>query len=76
MATPDDPMTPDTDESEVAFIVSCGDVTTRMVAEKDDMGVVRQVFREENALGLRRRFRFAGVRRRKTAPSARATPAV
>ena len=50
MATEDNEATKDTDESEVAFIVSCGNVTTRMVAEKDDMGVVRQVFSEENGL--------------------------
>ena len=50
MATADDEATEDTDESEVAFIVSCGDTTTRKVAEKDEMGVVRQVFSEENGL--------------------------
>ena len=50
MATEDDEATEKVDESEVAFIVSCGNVTTRMVAEKDDMGVVRQVFSEENGL--------------------------
>ena len=48
----DDEATEDVDESdvEVAFIVSCGNVTTRMVAEKDDMGVVRQVFSAANGL--------------------------
>ena len=48
----DDEATEDVDESdvEVAFIVSCGNTTTRAVAEKDDMGVVRQVFSEENGL--------------------------
>ncbi len=50
MATEDDEDTEDVDESEVAFIVSCGNVTTRAVAEKDDMGVVRQVFNETNGL--------------------------
>ena len=50
MATADDEDTEMVDESEVAFIVSCGSVTTRAVAEKDDMGVVRQVFSEENGL--------------------------
>ncbi len=50
MATEDDEATEKVDESEVAFIVSCGNVTTRMVAEKDDMGVVRQVFSEANGL--------------------------
>ena len=50
MATPDIEATAMVDESEVAFIVSCGNVTTRAVAEKDDMGVVRQVFNEENGL--------------------------
>ncbi len=50
MATADNPKTMDTDESEVAFIVSCGNVTTRAVAAKDAMGVVRQVFSEENGL--------------------------
>lgn len=48
----DDEATVDVDESdvEVAFIVSCGNVTTRMVAKKDDMGVVRQSFNETNGL--------------------------
>ena len=50
MATEDDEDTEDTDESEVAFIVSCGATTTRAVAEKDEMGVVRQVFNEANGL--------------------------
>ena len=50
MATEDVEGTEMVDESEVAFIVSCGNVTTRMVAEKDDMGVVRQVFSEANGL--------------------------
>ena len=50
MATADDEDTEKVDESEVAFIVSCGNVTTRAVAEKDDMGVVRQVFSEDNGL--------------------------
>ena len=50
MATEDVEGTEMVDESEVAFIVSCGNVTTRAVAEKDDMGVVRQAFNEDNGL--------------------------
>ena len=43
----DDPMT-DVDESEVTFIVVCGNVTTRDSATPDSGGIVRQALTEAN----------------------------
>ncbi len=49
-AAPDLASTEDVDESVVTFLVTCGNRTMFREAEKDDRGIVRQVFNHENGL--------------------------